>query len=56
MPRWIDLDTPHGPVRAWRAEPGGPARGGVVVLQEIFGVNAHVRAVAERFADDAGET
>lgn len=51
MPRWIDLDTPHGPVRAWRAEPGGPARGGVVVLQEIFGVNAHVRAVAERFAD-----
>jgi carboxymethylenebutenolidase len=51
MPRWIDLDTPHGPVRAWRAEPGGPARGGIVVLQEIFGVNAHIRAVAERFAE-----
>ena len=51
MPRWIDLDTPHGPVRAWRAEPGGPARGGIVVLQEIFGVNAHIRAVADRFAD-----
>ena len=51
MPRWIDLDTPHGPVRAWRAEPGGPARGGIVVLQEIFGVNAHIRTVAERFAD-----
>ena len=52
MPRWIDLDTPHGPVRAWRAEPEGDPRGGVVVLQEIFGVNAHVRAVAGRFADE----
>ena len=51
MPRWIDLDTPHGPVRAWRAEPAGPARGGIVVLQEIFGVNPHVRDVAGRFAD-----
>ena len=51
MPRWIDLDTPHGPVRAWRAEPAGPARGGIVVLQEIFGVNPHVRDVAARCAD-----
>lgn len=51
MPRWIDLDTPHGPVRAWRAEPTGPAHGGIVVLQEIFGVNAHIRDVAGRFAD-----
>jgi carboxymethylenebutenolidase len=51
MPRWIDLDTAHGPVRAWRAEPAGPARGGIVVLQEIFGVNPHVRDVAGRFAD-----
>lgn len=50
MPRWIDLDTPHGPVRAWRAEPTGPARGAVVVLQEIFGVNPHIRDVAGRFA------
>ena len=51
MPRWIDLDTPHGPVRAWRAEPAGPARGGIVMLQEIFGVNPHVRDVAGRLAD-----
>ncbi|HEY0506172.1 MAG TPA: dienelactone hydrolase family protein [Lysobacter sp.] len=50
MALWIDLDTPHGPVRAWRAEPGGPSHGAVIVLQEIFGANAHVRAVAERFA------
>ncbi|MDI9240328.1 dienelactone hydrolase family protein [Lysobacter sp. LF1] len=50
MAHWIDLDTPHGPVRAWRADPGGPSHGAVIVLQEIFGANAHIRAVAERFA------
>ena len=50
MAHWIDMDTPHGPVRAWRAEPAGPSRGAVVVLQEIFGANAHIRAVAGQFA------
>lgn len=50
MAHWTDLDTLHGPVRAWRAEPGGPSRGAVIVLQEIFGANAHIRAVTERFA------
>jgi len=50
MAHWIDLETPHGPVRAWRAEPAGPSHGAVIVLQEIFGANAHIRAVTERFA------
>ena len=35
---------------AWLAAPQGAPRGAVVVLQEIFGVNAHIRAVAEGFA------
>lgn len=35
---------------AWMAMPDGPLRGAVVVLQEIFGVNSHIRAVTERFA------
>lgn len=35
---------------AYFAKPQGPARGAVVVLQEIFGVNAHIRSVTERFA------
>jgi carboxymethylenebutenolidase len=30
----------------------GKLRGGVVVIQEIFGVNAHIRAVADRFASE----
>lgn len=35
---------------AYRADPEGPAKGGVVVIQEIFGVNRHIRSVADRFA------
>jgi len=50
MGHWIDLETPHGSIRAWRVEPAGPSLGAVVVLQEIFGVNAHIRAVADRLA------
>lgn len=39
-----------GEVGGWQAEPAGRARGGLVVVQEIFGVNAHMRAVCERYA------
>ena len=35
---------------AYRADPSGPAKGGIVVLQEIFGVNAHIREVCDGFA------
>ena len=35
---------------AWLAAPAGTPRGAVVVLQEIFGVNAHIRAVTEHYA------
>jgi carboxymethylenebutenolidase len=35
---------------AWLAPPAGPARGAIVVLQEIFGINAHIRAVTDGFA------
>jgi carboxymethylenebutenolidase len=34
----------------YRAEPAGRARGGLVVAQEIFGVNSHIRAVCDDFA------
>lgn len=36
---------------AYRALPEGAPRGGVVVIQEIFGVNSHVRDVCERYAE-----
>lgn len=35
---------------AWLAPPAGTARGAVLVLQEIFGVNAHIRSVTDGFA------
>jgi carboxymethylenebutenolidase len=35
---------------AWVATPAGAPRAGLLVLQEIFGVNAHIRRVAEAFA------
>lgn len=35
---------------AWCARPTGKPRGGVVVLQEIFGVNDHIRSVADTYA------
>jgi len=35
---------------AFRADPKGKPRGGIVVLQEIFGINAHIRAVTDSFA------
>lgn len=50
MGHWIELQTAHGAVAAWSAEPLGAARGGLVVIQEIFGVNAHIRSVADGFA------
>ena len=37
---------------AYRADASGAARGGIVVLQEIFGVNSHIRAVCDGFAAD----
>jgi carboxymethylenebutenolidase len=51
MGQWIELKPEGaGPIRAYRADPAGKPRGGIVVIQEIFGVNAHIRAVADRFA------
>lgn len=35
---------------AYVAEPSGTPKGAIVVLQEIFGVNAHIRAVADGYA------
>ena len=35
---------------AYRADPSGTPKGGIVVIQEIFGVNHHIRAMCDRFA------
>jgi carboxymethylenebutenolidase len=35
---------------AYRADPSGTPKGAVVVIQEIFGVNHHIRVMCDRFA------
>jgi carboxymethylenebutenolidase len=53
MGDWIELKPEGaGPIRAWRANLAGKPRGGVVVIQEIFGVNSHIRAVTDKFAGE----
>ena len=37
---------------AYKATPSGTPRGGIVVVQEIFGVNQHIRKLADGFAAD----
>jgi carboxymethylenebutenolidase len=37
---------------AWRADPAGPPRGGVVIVQENAGLTDHIRDVANGFAAD----
>ena len=37
---------------AYRADPAGTPKGAVVVIQEIFGVNHHIRSVCDRLAGE----
>jgi len=53
MGRMIELTAADGfRLSAWRADPAGTPRGALVVAQEIFGVNSHIRSVCEGFAAD----
>jgi carboxymethylenebutenolidase len=47
----ITLKTGDGvEISGYRADPSGAPRGGIVVIQEIMGVNHHIRAVADLYA------
>lgn len=53
MGQTINLKSADGfTFPAYVAEPSGKPRGGLVVLQEIFGVNSHIRSVADGYAAD----
>jgi carboxymethylenebutenolidase len=48
---WTELKAADGhALKAWVAHPAQAPRGAVVVLQEIFGVNEHIRTVCDRYA------
>jgi carboxymethylenebutenolidase len=47
----IELTAADGHrLAAYLAEPAGKPRGGIVVVQEIFGVTSHIRAVTDQYA------
>ena len=49
----VELKSQDGFVfPAYVAEPASKPRGAIVVLQEIFGVNSHIRSVADRVAQN----
>jgi carboxymethylenebutenolidase len=51
MGQFIDLKAADGQsISAYVAQPAGKAKGGIVVIQEIFGVNSHIRSVADGYA------
>ena len=51
MGRMISLEASDGHrLDAYEALPTGPERGAIVVVQEIFGVNDHIRGVADGYA------
>jgi carboxymethylenebutenolidase len=56
MGQWLNLAAADGfRLQAYRADPpagSGRGRGGLVVVQEIFGVNSHIRAICDGYAAD----
>ena len=53
MGKTIDIETlDDNKLTGYLAEPQGQPKGALVVIQEIFGVNSHIREVADSFAND----
>lgn len=51
--RWIDLTSADGlSFKGYLAEPVRGPGPGIVLIQEIFGVNAHIQGVADQYAAD----
>ncbi|HYD89570.1 MAG TPA: dienelactone hydrolase family protein [Vitreimonas sp.] len=50
MGEWVEVKGPDGAFKAYVARPSGTTKGAVVVVQEIFGVNAVMRGKADWLA------
>jgi carboxymethylenebutenolidase len=46
----FEVSTPDGPMQVYEATPEGDTRNAVIVIQEAFGVNEHIKDVTRRFA------
>ena len=50
--QWTDVSGPDGRFGAYLARPPAGQGPGLLLLQEIFGVNEHIRGVADQYALD----
>ncbi|PUA17674.1 dienelactone hydrolase family protein [Glaciimonas sp. PCH181] len=50
--RWIDIPTNGDSFQGYLALPKSGKGPAVVIIQEIFGVNSHIRAIADQYAAD----
>jgi carboxymethylenebutenolidase len=50
--QWLEIDTTDGKFGAYLSLPRGGKGPAIVLLQEIFGVNQHIRNVADQYAAD----
>jgi len=50
--QWIDIKSPDGAYGAYLSLPPAGKGPGIVLFEEIFGVNRHIRAVADQYALD----
>ncbi|MFC4728215.1 dienelactone hydrolase family protein [Coralloluteibacterium thermophilus] len=56
MGETVTLHTRNGEIGGYAARPARTPAGGIVLVQEIFGVNAHIRGVVDRFAEEGYAT
>ncbi|MCU0550448.1 MAG: dienelactone hydrolase family protein [Leptolyngbya sp. Prado105] len=47
---WVKIPNQSLEIDAYLAEPSAPTSAAIIVIQEIYGVNSHIRDVTERFA------
>jgi len=56
MPQTVNIKSGDTTMNLYDAEPNGPARGAIIVLQEAFGVNDHIQDICRRFAAEGYRT
>lgn len=50
--QFLDVSTSRGATTAYVAQPEGPAEAGVILIQEWWGINDHIRDIAGRYANE----
>jgi carboxymethylenebutenolidase len=46
----IDIETSEGPLSFYRAAPKTKAKGGIILIHEVWGLDDHIKDVADRFS------